>query len=165
MVVIGRIGRPHGLKGSVGLEGCTMSQADLYAIGSFTWRNKAGETRTLTLKEIRGTATRPLLRFRELRSRDAASELVNGELLVELERLPDPGPDQVYNFQLIGLEVFTSDGRRLGEIVDVQQGAQSIYVVQGEKELMIPASDQFVHSVDLTERKVIVTLPEGLEDL
>ena len=142
-----------------------MSQADLYAIGSFTWRNKAGETRTLTLKEIRGTATRPLLRFRELRSRDAASELVNGELLVELERLPDPGPDQVYNFQLIGLEVFTSDGRRLGEIVDVQQGAQSIYVVQGEKELMIPASDQFVHSVDLTERKVIVTLPEGLEDL
>jgi len=164
-VVLGRVGRPHGLKGSVAIEGSSLTMDELREIGSFTWRNRAGETRELTLKEVRGTDLRPLLRFRESSSRDLAAELTNGELLIEREQLPDPGPDQVYSFQLIGLAVVTEDGRSLGEIVDVQQGAQSIYVVKGEKELMIPATDAFVKSVDLTERRVTVTLPEGLEEL
>lgn len=164
-VVLGRIGRPHGLKGSVGLEGSSLTGDELRDIGSFTWRSREGDTRELTLKEVRGTEQRPLLRFREAPSRELASQLTNGELLVERDRLPDPGPEQVYNFQLIGLDVVTDEGRPLGKIVDVQQGAQSIYVVRGDKELLIPATDAFVQSVDLTERVVTVTLPEGLEEL
>jgi len=164
-VVLGRIGRPHGLKGSVGLEGSSLTADELRSIGSFTWRNRAGETQELTLKEVRGTEQRPLLRFREASSRELASKLTHGELLIERDQLPDPGPDQAYTYQLIGLEVVTADGRHLGEIVDVQQGAQAIYVVRGEKELLIPATDAFVQSVDLTERRVTVTLPEGLEEL
>lgn len=164
-VVLGRVGRPHGLKGSVGIEGSGLTADELRSIGTFTWRSRTGDVRQLTLKEVRGTDDRPLLRFRETPSRDEAAQLTHGHLLVDRDQLPDPGPDVVYTFQLIGLEVVTEDGRRLGEIAAVQPGAQSIYVVRGEKEILIPATDAFVKSVDLTERRVTVSLPAGLEDL
>ena len=166
LVLVGRIGRPHGLHGEVTLDSADLTANDLHAVKRFTWRGRRGETRELTLRTARPTHDRVLLGFDGVQSREQASELTLGQLWADEALLPDAGPGQVYQFQLIGLKVLETGGRDLGVIESViQTGAHAVYVVQGARELLIPATDEVVRSVDLAAGVVTVTLPAGLEDL
>ena len=166
LVRVGRIGRAHGVNGEVTLDGSSLTLAELLAVERFTWRGKRGETVELRLERARDAHPRMLLGFAGVGDRDQAAALTNGELMADSERLPDPGPDTVYTFQLVGLEVRTEEGRRLGTLVDViATGAHPVYVVQGERELLVPANPEVVRHVDLASRAVTVRLPAGLEDL
>lgn len=164
--LIGRLGRPHGLKGDLLLDGCSLSADELVALGTVTWRDARGATRPLTVRAAKAFMAKLQVRFREAGSREAAAELVNGELWAPRERLPDPGPGHVYTFQLVGLRVRTSAGRELGTIADVlPSGAHPIYVVRGEREWLIPATEPFLREVDLTLGVVTVDPPAGLEEI
>jgi len=165
LVLIGRIGRPHGIKGELILEG-DLTAGDLLAVKRFTWRSRQGETRELTLRTARPAHDRVLLGFAGVHSREQASELTLGQLWADDSLLPDAGPGQAYQFQLIGLKVMETGGRELGAIEQViQTGAHAVYVVQGARELLIPATAEVVRNVDLAAGVVTVTLPAGLEDL
>jgi 16S rRNA processing protein RimM len=62
--------------------------------------------------------------------------------------------------------VVEADGRELGTIADVvTTGAHPIYIVRGDRELLVPVIPDVVRKVDLTARVVTVALPAGLEDL
>jgi 16S rRNA processing protein RimM len=166
LVRVGRVGRPHGVHGEVAVDATDLSPLDLHAIKRFTWRGRDGATRPLTLHTARPANARMLLRFEEISTREQAAALTLGELWAEESALPDAGPGQVYEFQMIGLQVVESDGRTLGRLERVlHTGAHPIYVVQGTKELLIPATAEVVRRVDLAAGTVTVSLPEGLEDL
>ncbi len=166
LVQIGRLGRAHGLRGEIVLEGTALTARELEQVGSFTWQAASGEARSLTLESVRPAARAMLIRFAGIGNRDQAAALTLGALLAERGRLPDPGPQVAYTFQLIGLEVVTEAGRRLGVLEAIMKsGAHPIYVVQGEKELLIPATPQVVRRVDLGAGRITVALPAGLEDL
>lgn len=165
-VTLGRLGRPHGLAGELALDANALEPRELLAMRDFLWRGARGETRPLTLATARAGTPRLLVRFAGVDSRAAAAELVNGELQVERSRLPDPGPGLAWTFQLIGCEVRTTDGRRLGTLESIMPpGAHPIYVVRGAREWMIPAVASVVQHVDLKAGVITVTLPAGLEDL
>ena len=165
-VRVGRIGRAHGLNGEVTLEGCGLTVEELLAMREFVWRGRDGSERTLSLEAARPMQGRLLLTFRGVSSREAASRLGLGELLAEAGQLPDPGPGETYAFQLIGLRVETEDGRDLGVLETIlPTGANRVFIVQGEREWLIPATDQVVRSVDLERRVITVVLPAGLEEL
>ena len=107
-----------------------------------------------------------IVQFRGVDHRDRSRELVLGELRVESSRLPDPGPGVAYAFQLVGLVVETAEGRRLGEVESViATGAHPVYVVQGEREWLIPANPEVVRRVDLEAGRITVVLPAGLEEI
>jgi 16S rRNA processing protein RimM len=148
------------------LDGASLTPLELHAVKDFTWRGLKGATRTLALATARPTQGRMLVRFDGIEDRDQAAELTSGFLLAEADRLPDPGPGVAYTFQLIGLEVRTTDGRSLGRLEDiVATGAHPIYVVRGERELLVPATPDVVRAVDLAGGTITVELPAGLEDL
>ena len=166
LVRIGRLGRPHGLNGELALDSAGLAASELLAIGEFTWRGKKGESRALKIHAVRSAIPRMLVRFAGVDSRARAAELVNGELLVEEEKLPDPGPGMAYTFQLIGLDVTTEDGRRLGSLEEIiATGANPVYVVRGEREILIPATAEVLKRVDLETRTITVSLPAGLEEI
>jgi len=163
---VGRLGRPHGLAGELTLDSCDLTPLELHAIRAFTWRGRAGAERPLTLHTARPAHDRTLVHFMGVTNREQASMLTLGELWADEAALPDPGPGVAYAFQLVGLRVVESDGRELGTIADVvNTGANPIYVVRGERELLIPVIPDVVRSVDLAARLVTVTLPPGLEEL
>ena len=118
LVLVGRIGRTHGVQGEVTLTRSSLSVAELMGVGTFVWRGPRGESIDLVLEGARPAHTRVLARFRGFAGRDEAAVLTNGELWAEAERLPDPGPGTVYAFQLVGLRVETEDGRDLGVLED-----------------------------------------------
>ena len=166
LVLVGRVGRAHGLKGEVALEESALTALELHAVKSFVRRGRRGETRPLTLETARPAHTRMLVRFAGYGDRDQAATLTLGALLAERDALPDPGPGVAYTFQLIGLDVRTTDGRALGVLEEIiETGAHPVYVVRGTRELLIPATREVVRAVDLAGRVVTVELPAGLEDL
>ena len=166
LVFVGKLGRPHGLRGELILEGVTLTAEELEQIRSFTWRGPDGSKRPLVLEAVRGAASRPLARFTGIHGRDQAATLTRGELWAERSALPDPGPEAVYTFQILGLRVRHEDGRELGVVTDVlRTGAHPVWVVRGERELMVPAAPTVVKHVDLAAGIITVALPAGLEDL
>jgi 16S rRNA processing protein RimM len=107
-----------------------------------------------------------LVRFEGVTVREQAAELTNGELWAEREALPDPGPGTAYTFQLLGLRVETEAGRSLGAIAEViSTGAHPVYMVRGERELLVPGAPGVVKRVDLGAGLMVVALPAGLEEL
>jgi 16S rRNA processing protein RimM len=172
LIEIGVLGRPHGVQGEQYLHPCTLSADELRAVKRFTWRGRDGETRTLQLVAARLAHDRMLVRFGGVHDRDRAAELTLGRLLVERDRLPDPGPGAAYNFQLVGLEVVTEEGRALGTVTDVwTTPAHPVLVVHApgadpkgsEGEILVPAIEPFVRGVDLEARRVTVRLLRGME--
>jgi 16S rRNA processing protein RimM len=66
----------------------------------------------------------------------------------------------------VGLRVETEDGRPLGTLAEVvTTGRQPMYVVRGERELLVPAVPGILKQVDLDAGRIVVTLPPGLEEL
>jgi 16S rRNA processing protein RimM len=90
-------------------------------------------------------------------------------LLVEIhsDQLYDLGEDEYYHFQLVGLTAKTPGGDVLGEITGVLSMASAdIYVIGGRTgEILVPATDEYVKSVDLEQGVLIVEPVEGLLDL
>ena len=82
----------------------------------------------------------------------------------QLQELPE---GQYYQFQLIGLEVRTAQGEVVGKISDIIPTANNdIYVVAGEGgEILIPATDEIVKSIDIDKGIVIIEPVKGLLDL
>jgi 16S rRNA processing protein RimM len=148
------------------LDGSSLTADELLALRDFVWRGRAGATHTLTLASARPMNARLLVSFQGCTVREHAAALTNGELLAERSKLPDPGPQAAYTFELIGLRIETEDGRVLGNLADiVNTGAHPIYVVRGERELLVPAAPGVLKRVSLSEGRIVVALPAGLEEL
>lgn len=88
-------------------------------------------------------------------------------LIADTEALPLE-EDEYYARDILGMEVFTNDGERLGTIEDIYEtGANDVYAIKdGEesKELLIPAIKQCILEVNKQDKKMIIKLLEGLRD-
>jgi 16S rRNA processing protein RimM len=166
LVEVGRFGRPHGLAGEVYLDGCSLETEELLGIRTFTFRSARGEERPLELKEVHLANGRMLATFARCTTREQAARLTRGELLVEAERIPDPGPGVAYAFQVVGFELRDADGKALGTVHDVLNlAAHQVYVVRGEREYMVPVTPEIVRKVDMQARTITVELPVGLDQI
>ncbi len=166
LVLIGRVGRPHGVGGELALGGVSLTAAELEALGTLEWRRGGAAPRRLVVEAARAAHDRLLVRFAGIATREQAAELTNGELWAGAEALPDPGPTTAYTFQLVGLRVETEEGRVLGILEGVvPTGAHPVYQVRGARELLIPAAPGVVRRVDLAAGVMVVALPPGLEEI
>jgi len=164
LIPLAQIARPHGLKGEVTLGGTPLDARALCAIRRFTWRGRDGSERSLTLLGARGAAGRVIVRFEGVTALEEATRLRGGWLLADDARLPDPGPGVAYRFQLIGFEVVSDEGRVLGQLAEIWgTGAHDVLVVRGAQEILIPSVPEFVKSVDMSARRILVKVLPGME--
>jgi len=162
-VELGRIVKPHGLRGELVLAGVRLSPEELLHVSQVVARAKDGAVRPLTVQATRPFMQGMLVRFEGIEDVDEARTLHGHVLEVDPARLPPPEDGTVYFFQLVGLAVFEGD-LELGKVSDVMQtGAAPILVVRGERERMIPMS--MVREVDTAGGRVTVELLAGMEDL
>jgi 16S rRNA processing protein RimM len=167
LVFLARVGRPHGIDGEMYLDRVALSPDELRAVRAVEWRGAGGAHRPLVIAAVRAAHDRLLVRLSGISTREAASELTNGALWGESDRLPDPGPGVAYTFQLVGLRVVDVAGRDLGVLRDVLTStAQTLYVVEREgREHLYPGIEPFVKRVDLAAGVVTMELPPGFEEL
>jgi 16S rRNA processing protein RimM len=166
-VVVGRIGRPHGVRGEVTVEVRT-DDPDLRFVPGAVLRTDPAERGPITIAGVHWHSGTLLLRLEGVDSREAAEAIRNTELLVDVADLPEiEDPDTYYDHQLLGLTARLPDGTVLGEITVVRHEAQDLLVVRRPEggDLLIPFVSAIVPTVDLDGGFVVVDPPEGLLEL
>jgi 16S rRNA processing protein RimM len=167
-LVVGRIGRAHGIRGQVTVEVRTDDPELRFAPGSVLITEPA-ERGPLTVAEYRVHSGRLLLAFEGVGDRNRAEELRNTMLVVDADPDEKPeDPEEFYDHQLLGLPVLDEQGAAIGEIADVLHlPGQDVLAVKrpDAPEALIPFIKRFVPVVDIAGRRVVVTPPEGLLDM
>jgi 16S rRNA processing protein RimM len=93
------------------------------------------------------------------------AEELRGALLEVVREQTDPlPPGAYYHYQVLGLEVFTTGGERLGRVTEIlATGSNDVYVVQGPRgEVLIPATREVITAVDLSAGRITITPLPGL---
>ena len=164
---VARISSAHGLRGTVGMISYT-SSPDLFEPGASVAAGKPGFSRSpLTIVWAKPHRKGFRVQFEGIENRLQAEKLIGSEIFVEASRLPALEEGEYYWHELIGLEVVGGDGRYLGRIASIiVTGSNDVYVVRHEaNEVLVPALESVVRSIDLVEGRVIVELPEGLSEI
>ncbi|MGY1642396.1 ribosome maturation factor RimM [Geodermatophilus sp. SYSU D00703] len=166
-VVVGRIGRPHGVRGEVTVEVRT-DDPDLRFAPGTALRTEPAARGPLTVAARRWHRDVLLLQLDGVDSREAAEELRNTELHVPVADLPQlDDPDVFYDHQLVGLTARLPDETVLGEVAAVRHEGADLLVVRRSEggELLVPFVAAIVPTVDVLGGFVVVDPPEGLLDL
>lgn len=163
---VGRLVKPHGLKGALKLELYTDAPERRFVTGAeFTlqvpeaspWHGK-----TVVVREYRVMNGNPVVFFEDVDDRTAAESLVRAILWLDHEG-DDAEDNAWFDHQLVGLDVVRDDAV-IGRVVRVDHlPAQDLLIVKaGDNEVMVPFVEAIVPTVDLSAGRVIVTPPAGL---
>ena len=162
-VIVGRIGRAHGIRGELTVEPRT-DEPDRRFLDGMVLREEAG-TRALTVEGVRWHSGRLLVRFEEVPDRPAAEALRGVVLVAQVPEDESPvGEDEFWDRDLVGLTVLTAAGQVGGEVRRVQHGPQDLLVIrtpEGEERL-VPFVEALVPAVDLDARTLTLADVGGL---
>ncbi len=164
-ITVGRVLRPWGIKGEVKVEILSdYPERFLERVGFFV----SGEY--MCVEEVRFHQGAVLLKFERIESLEQAESLRDAYLEVETRDIPPLGRDEYYWFEIMGLRVYTVQGRYLGTLVEILPNAGvDVYRVEepdsGETDYLIPAAREIVVEVDLERERMTVDPPKGLLDL
>ncbi len=159
-ILLGVVGRPHGVRGLVHVHSYTAEPADLAGYGPLA--DERGGLWTLSWRSD-GVAELRDAEGRAVADRTAAERLTNMRLYVPRERLPPTEADEFYLADLIGLAAVDADGKllgRVGEVHDYGAGVSlEIAPVEGGAALLLPFTRSAVPEVDLAARRMVVVAP------
>jgi 16S rRNA processing protein RimM len=164
-IVVGVIGRPHGVRGEVAVELRTDEPERRFAPGQAL--REEGGNRVFTVRSARDHAGRLLVRFAELADR-AGAEAARGTLLIATVEADEQPAEQgeFYDRQLIGLRATTPDGAEVGRVGSVlhlpAQDVLEIETAAGRR--LVPFVEALVPDVDLEAGRLTVVDVAGLLD-
>ncbi|MDH6578895.1 ribosome maturation factor RimM [Kitasatospora sp. MAP5-34] len=166
-LVVGKIGRAHGIKGDVSVEVRTDEPELRLGPGAVVLTDPA-TVGPLTVESGKVHSGRLLLRFAGVADRNAAEALRGTILIAEVdpEETPDD-PDEYYDHQLIGLDVVLLDGTPVGELAEViHLPYQDLLLVRraDDSEVLVPFVERIVPTIDLENQRVVIDPPPGLID-
>jgi 16S rRNA processing protein RimM len=164
---VGRLTKPHGLKGGLKLELFTDDPDRRFTPGA-SFSLQVPETspwhgKRLELAELRWYNGHPVGFFAGVGDRTAAESLTKAILWIDQDPAEAAEPDAWYDHQLVGLDV-VRDGAVVGVIDRLEHfPAQDLLVVKvGDREVLVPFVRAIVPEVDVERRRIVVTPPDGL---
>lgn len=165
---VGRLTKPHGLKGAIKLELFTDNPELRFKPGStFTLQVPEDSVwfgKTITIRELKWFNEHPVGFFEEIPDRTSAESIVKAILWIDkAEAEAESEPDAWYDHQLVGLEV-RRDEQVLGTLAEVRHmPAQDLLVVKTvHDEVLVPFVSAIVPEVNIEGGYIVVTPPLGL---
>lgn len=166
-VLVGRVGKPHGIGGEVSVSVLTDSPEARFVVGTDFVTEQEGRRDSLRLASVRPDRDRLLLTFDGVTDRDQARHLAGVLLLAQVDPdEPTDDPDEFHDHQLIGLTARHVDGSVLGPVTDVvHMPLQDVLVLDHDgREVLIPFVQAVVPDVDVSAGTLTVDPPAGLLD-
>jgi 16S rRNA processing protein RimM len=167
MALVGRIARPHGLKGQVVINPETDFVEERFAAGSTVWTKSAAGEEQLTVASLRVQNGRPIVGFDGFTRIEDVERLAGQELRVPEGALRPLQAGTYYEHQLVGCTVETTSGSVVGEVVKIEGGAgASRLVMNGRRgEILIPLASDICVEIDVANKRIRIDPPEGLLEL
>jgi 16S rRNA processing protein RimM len=174
-IIVGRVGRPHGIRGEV-VIGVRTDEPDLrFAVGTTLGLGPAPDgdppPQQLRVTSARWHSGQLLVTFAGITGRTAAGELTGSWLSVDSSQLPATSdPDEFRDHELIGLSVRTPAGENVGVVTDVLHYGQDLLVVRRSggaedgEEILVPFVKAIVPEVDVAAGLLVIDPPAGLLD-
>jgi 16S rRNA processing protein RimM len=168
-LVVGRIGRPHGIRGELTVQVHTDDPDSRFAAGSVLVTEPAARG-PLTVSSSRWHSGRLLVRFVGCDDRNSAEDLRGTFLVMDSAEVgPAADPDEFNDYELIGLDAATVAGEPVGVVADVLHQGQDLLVIKparpGAEDVLVPFVAALVPEVDVKAGRLVIDPPPGLLDL
>ncbi|GMQ78649.1 MAG: ribosome maturation factor RimM [Anaerolineae bacterium] len=161
-LVIGRVIRPHGIRGDLRVESHTDD------LERFSWIEKVylneDDGEPLLVENVRFHQKRVLLKLKGVEDRNAAESLRHSWLYIPMDEVVPLEEDEYFLFQLIGLKVVNQNGDVLGEVSDVlETKANNVFIVKdNEHEHLIPDIPDVIREINFTKNIIKIYELPGL---
>ena len=167
MVLVGRIARPHGIRGQVVVNPETDFVEERFRRGATMHTRGAEGDDVLTISTARIQGGRPIVGFEGFTRIEDVQRLAGQELRVPEEELQPLEPGSFYHHQLVGCTVATVQGEPLGQVERVEGGAGGSRLVVGGRrgEILIPLAAEICVEIDVPAKRIRIDPPDGLLDL
>ena len=164
LLLLGKVVRPHGIEGALRIKSYAQSEESFLRAGTVFLRSSSGDIREYTVLSARPHKDILLMKLEGLNTLEEAEKYREASILIKRDSLPTKGDEEYFWHELIGLEVYLSEGEYVGTIRHIlPTGSSDIYVVQkGKKEVLIPAVHDVVKEIDLIHNRMIISEVEGL---
>ena len=169
LVVLGRLMKPHGIKGAIRVEYYAESPELLEK--PLMLRAGRFAPRPVRIREWSLWKDQLILTIEGVNDRTQAEQMRGQDLLIDASHLPEAEEDEPYLRDLLGLAVKLENGEVIGELEDIDFPAgQEMWVIrapesEGGYEILLPAVPEFVLDIDLDAEVVTIAPPEGLLEL
>jgi 16S rRNA processing protein RimM len=170
MAVVGRIARPHGIRGQVVVNLETDFPHERFQAGAefFVKRTPAAvNVERLVISTVRFHNERPIVGFEGVDDMNQAKALGGTELRVPLDRLAALPPATFYRHDLVGCAVERLDGSRIGQVTEVEGslGGSRLVVSTERGDVLVPLAAEICRSIDPAGKRIVIEPPDGLIEL
>ncbi len=163
-IAIGRVVRAHGIKGEISVAVMT-DFPERFGTTEWVYLGSEYEAEPYRIVSHRWHKSNVLLTLEGVPDRTTAETLQGLLVQIPVEAVTPLPEGSYYLYQLIGLDIVTTDGEHLGKLTDVlETKANDVYIVKGpdQKELLLPAIPDVIKEVDLENGRITVNLLDGL---
>jgi 16S rRNA processing protein RimM len=159
-ITIGRVVNFHGIKGEVKIVSDSDFTAERFAVGNIV----KIDNQNYEISSYRVHKNFHLLKFKGIKNINQVKHLKGQDVLQDDDSVELVLEEGEFHFdEIIGLDVVTDQDEMIGKVVNIfQTGANDVWVVEGEKEYMIPYIEDVVKEVNLENGKIMITPMEGL---
>jgi 16S rRNA processing protein RimM len=170
MAVVGRIARPHGIRGQVVVNLETDFPHERFQAGAefFVKRTPAAvNVERLVISTVRFHNERPIVGFEGVEDMNQAKALGGTELRVPLDRLAALPPATFYRHDLVGCAVERLDGSHIGQVTEVEGslGGSRLVVSTERGDVLVPLVAEICRSIDPAGKRIVIEPPDGLIEL
>lgn len=168
LVEVGRVQKPHGLRGELCIEPYADSPFIFEGLTRVYLRLPGKKPKPCVLEGWRAHQGRALITVDRSQGRDQAEAWRGADVLARERDLPPLDEDEFRPDDLLGLPVMHVNGSRIGVLEDIRDVAgQVLWFIHDEagNEIMLPAVDEFIRDIDLEAGVILVDPPDGLLEL
>ena len=161
---IGQIVNTFGIKGMVKVNPFTDDISQFEEMETILV-DKKGSLLEMQIEEVKYSKNQVLLKLKGIETVNDAEKYRNCYLKLPREKARKLPKNTYFIADLIGLEVYTEEGKLLGKVDDIYNtGASDIYVIKDElgKQILLPAIKDVIKQIDLEQEKIVVHLLDGL---
>ncbi|MCR5238481.1 MAG: ribosome maturation factor RimM [Lachnospiraceae bacterium] len=167
LLSVGQITSTHGLKGEVKVYPTTDDPEVRFKQLKEVILKTPKEEIPVTVRSVRFSKNLALLKFEGIDGIDAVEKYKGAYICVPRDQAQKLGPDEYYEADLIGMEVVSDEGMKLGILSRVMHtGANDVYEIDPEKEdsksFLIPAIKECIKEVDVDSGLMTIHVMEGL---
>lgn len=156
-IYIGKIVNTHGIKGEIRIISDIDYKKEVFKIGNTLY---IGKNRTpLIIQTYRVHKNFDMITFKEINDINEVLKYKGENVYIKKEEVKIDG---YFDEELIGLEVYTD--KLIGMVKEIRKGYQDLFVIEGNKEYLVPKIEPFIKKIDIENKKIYINNIEGLID-